>query len=172
MNNEGQTQASLHKETSYHNNPKYWHWQAWANRADLDQMLQKAASNQGLHCLPAIKQLLDTTSKFHREFMSPTLFLFELLKMSKDHWSCITYLSTEAGKKLMLKMWKPLPPPPHPKKTTKKNNKKQKKHNFKIPRAQVYPQTTSKMPVKFQKHLLKAVGGVVLTRYLLLYALS
>ena len=26
-------------------------------------------------------------------------------------------------------------------------------------------------PVKFQKHLLKTVGGVVLTRYLLLYAL-
>ena len=25
----------------------------------------------------------DRTSKFHREFMSPTLFLFELLKMSK-----------------------------------------------------------------------------------------
>ena len=50
--------------------------------------------------------------------------------------------------------------------------KKIKKHNFKIPRAHVYPQTTSKMPVKFQKHLLKAVGGVVLTRYLLLYALS
>ena len=50
--------------------------------------------------------------------------------------------------------------------------KKIKKHNFKIPRAYVYPQTISKMPVKFQKHLLKAVGGVVLTRYLLLYALS
>ena len=42
--------------------------------------------------------------------MSPTLFLFELLKMSKfkqeDHWSCITYLSIEAEKKLKLKMWK------------------------------------------------------------------
>ena len=47
-----------------------------------------------------------------------------------------------------------------------------KKHNFKIPRAHVCPQTTSKMPVKFQKHLLKAVGGVVLTSYLLLFAFS
>ena len=53
----------------------------------------------------------------------------------------------------------------------KKKKKTSKKHNFKIPRAHVYPQTTSKMPVKFQKHLLKAVGGVVLTRYLQLYAL-
>ena len=53
-----------------------------------------------------------------------------------------------------------------------KNVKKNQKYNFKIPRAHVYPQTTSKMSVKFQKHLLKAVGGVVLTRYLLLYALS
>ena len=52
------------------------------------------------------------------------------------------------------------------------NKIKNKQHNFKIPRAHVYPQTTSKMPVKFQKHLLKAVGGIVLTRYLLLYALS
>ena len=49
--------------------------------------------------------------------MSPALFLFELLKMSKlpeDHWSCITYLSIEAGKKLKLKMWE---------KTNKKNKK-------------------------------------------------
>ena len=53
-------------------------------------------------------------------------------------------------------------------KNVEKMEKKIKKHNFKIPRAHVYPQTTSKMPVKFQKHLLKAVGGVVLTRYLLL----
>ena len=58
-------------------------------------------------------------------------------------------------------------------KNVKKKHKKYiKKHNFKIPRAHVYPQTTSKMSVKFQKHLLKAGGGVVLTRYLLLYALS
>ena len=42
----------------------------------------------------------ERTSKFHREFMSPALFLFE------DHWSCIIYLSIEAGKKLKLKMWK------------------------------------------------------------------
>ena len=79
--------------------------------------------------------------------MSPALFLFELLKMSKlleNHWSCIFYLSIEAEKKIEAKIW----------------GKKIQKHNFKIPRAHVYPQTTSKMPVKFQKHLLKAVGGV------------
>ena len=27
--------------------------------------------------------ILETTSKFHREFMSPALFLFEVLKMGK-----------------------------------------------------------------------------------------
>ena len=88
--------------------------------------------------------------------MSLALYLFELFKMS-NHWSCITFLSIEAGKKIEAKMWK-------------KNKKKViMKHNFKIPRAHVYPQTTSKMPLKFQKHLLKALGGVVLTRSLLLY---
>ena len=41
-----------------------------------------------------------------------------------------------------------------------KNKKKKKKtHNFKIPRAHIYPQTTSKMLVKFRKHLLKASCG-------------
>ena len=96
--------------------------------------------------------------------MSPALFLFELLKMSKlTRGPLVLYH--------LPKYWSR-------KKTEAKNletNKKKKvkkKHNFKIPRAYVYPQTTSKMPVKFQKHLLKAVGGVVLTRYLLLYALS
>ena len=45
-------------------------------------------------------RVANLTSKFHREFMSPALFLFELLKMGKlteDHWSYITYLSIEAG---------------------------------------------------------------------------
>ena len=56
-------------------------------------------------------------------------------------------------------------------KNVEKIRKKLKKHNFKIPKAHVYAQTTREMAVKFQKHLLKAVGGVVLTRYLLLYAL-
>ena len=78
-------------------------------------------------------------------------------KLPEDHWSCITYLSTEAEKK-----------------TEAKNvERNKKKYNFKILRAHIYPQTTSKMPVKVQKHLLNlAVGGVVLTRHLLLYALS
>ena len=30
--------------------------QAWANNADPDEMLQNAASHQGLHCLPLIQQ--------------------------------------------------------------------------------------------------------------------
>ena len=34
----------------------------------------------------------EETSKFHGEFMSPALFLFEVLKMGK-----LTYLSIEAG---------------------------------------------------------------------------
>ena len=39
----------------YLNNPKYWDRQAWANSVDPDQMLQNAASDQGLQCLPLIK---------------------------------------------------------------------------------------------------------------------
>ena len=35
---------------------------AWANSVDPDEMLQNAASHQGLHCLPIIQQFLDTTS--------------------------------------------------------------------------------------------------------------
>ena len=34
--------------------PKYLDRQAWANSVDPDQMLQNAASDQGLHCLPLI----------------------------------------------------------------------------------------------------------------------
>ena len=56
----------------------------------------------------------EETSKFHREFMSPALFLFELLKMSKltrgplvlyhfpKYWS---RKKTEANKS-KLKVWK------------------------------------------------------------------
>ena len=44
---------------TYHNNPKYWDRQAWANSVDPDQMLQNAASDQGLHCLPL--NLLDAS---------------------------------------------------------------------------------------------------------------
>ena len=36
--------------------------QAWANSLDPDETPQNAASHLGLHCLPLIKQLLDTTS--------------------------------------------------------------------------------------------------------------
>ena len=36
-----------------------------------------------------------------------------------------------------------------------KKKQLKKPHNFKIPRAHVYPQTTSKMPVKFQSICLK-----------------
>ena len=35
----------------YHNNSKYWDRQIVANSTDQDQMLQNAASDQGLHCL-------------------------------------------------------------------------------------------------------------------------
>ena len=36
----------------YHNNPKYWNREAFANSVDPDQMPQNVASDQGLHCLP------------------------------------------------------------------------------------------------------------------------
>ena len=42
----------------YRNNLKYWDRQAWANCVDPDQMPQNAVSDQGLHCLPLIQQLL------------------------------------------------------------------------------------------------------------------
>ena len=93
------------------------------------------------------------------EFMSPALFLFELFKMNKlTRGPLVLYHLPKYWS------WK--------KNEAKNVEKKKNNNNFKIPRAHVYPQTTSKMPVKFQKHLLKAVEGVVLTRYLLLYALS
>ena len=38
------------------NNPKYWDRQAFANSVDPDQLPQNVASDQGLHCLPYIKQ--------------------------------------------------------------------------------------------------------------------
>ena len=40
--------------------PNYSDRQAWANSVDPDQMLQNAASDQGLHCKPVIQQFLDT----------------------------------------------------------------------------------------------------------------
>ena len=56
--------------------------QAWANSEDPDEMPQNAASHQGLHCLPLIQQILDTTSgsklyvfkfsnKYNEELKSP-----------------------------------------------------------------------------------------------------
>ena len=49
-----------YKTAAYHYNQKYADWQAWANCVDPDQMLQNAASDQGLHCLPLIHQFLHT----------------------------------------------------------------------------------------------------------------
>ena len=41
-----------------HNNPKYWARYVFANSVDPDQMLQNAASDQGLHCLSYIQKRL------------------------------------------------------------------------------------------------------------------
>ena len=48
---------------SYRNNPKYQDGQAWANRIDQDQIPQIVSSDQGLHCLPIIQQLLRHTNR-------------------------------------------------------------------------------------------------------------
>ena len=96
--------------------------------------------------------------------MSPALFLFELLKMSNlTRGPLVLYHLSKywSRKKIEAKNVEKI----------KTKNQKNKKTYFQDSKS-TYPQTTSKMPVKFQKHLLKAVGGVVLTRYLLLYALS
>ena len=45
----------------YHICSKYWDRQAWANSVDPDQTPQNAASDQGLHCLPHVQKLLDTS---------------------------------------------------------------------------------------------------------------
>ena len=44
-----------------HNNPKYWDRLFWANSVDPDQMLQNAVSDQVLHCLLLIQQVLSTS---------------------------------------------------------------------------------------------------------------
>ena len=49
----------------YHNNPKYWDRQAWANSVDLDQMY-----DQSLHCLSLIKLFLDTLTGCQMELFS------------------------------------------------------------------------------------------------------
>ena len=48
-------------------NPKYFDRQASASSIDLDQMLQSAASDPGLHCLPCIKQFLDSSTGHHMD---------------------------------------------------------------------------------------------------------
>ena len=57
------SEASLFAQacpSQYRNNPKYWGRLAFANSVDPDQMLQNAASDQGLHYLPYIEQSLRT----------------------------------------------------------------------------------------------------------------
>ena len=41
----------IHHYLLYHNYSKFSNRQAWANCVDPDQMLQYAASDQGLYCL-------------------------------------------------------------------------------------------------------------------------
>ena len=52
------TYEALLISTQYHNNPKYWDRQAFANSLDPDMMLKNEASDQDqdLHCLPNIQQ--------------------------------------------------------------------------------------------------------------------
>ena len=46
----------------YHIFPQYSNPGLWANCVDPDQTPQNAASDQGLHCLPIIKQFLDSST--------------------------------------------------------------------------------------------------------------
>ena len=55
---------NVKRKTTYHIYSKYWDRQAWANPIDLDQIphnmvSQNMASDQGVHCLPFIQQILD-----------------------------------------------------------------------------------------------------------------
>ena len=86
------------------------------------------------------------TSKFHRKFMSPALFLFELLKVGKlTRGPLVLYH--------LPKYWR---------------RKPSDKNNFRIlKKTHAYLQTILKAPVKFQKDRLKTVVGVTGTRYLL-----
>ena len=49
------TIQSCHVVYVYHNKPKYWDRQAWANSVDPDQMQQNGVLDQGLHCLQLIQ---------------------------------------------------------------------------------------------------------------------
>ena len=88
----------------------------------------------------------EETSKFHGEFMSPALFLFEVLKMGKlTRGPLVLYH--------LLKYW---------------SRKPVIKNNFRIlKKPHAYLQTILKTPVKFQKDRTKTVGGVKGTKYLL-----
>ena len=87
------------------------------------------------------------TSEFHGEFMSPALFLFEVLKMGKlTRGPLVLYH--------LPKYW---------------SRKPVIKNNFRIlKKPQAYLQTILKAPLKFQKDWLKTVVGVTGTKYLLL----
>ena len=54
-------------------------WQTWANSVDPAQILQNAASDQGLHCLPLIQQFY-TAQHSHlpstEGFLLPKLVLY------------------------------------------------------------------------------------------------
>ena len=86
------------------------------------------------------------TSKFHGEFMSPALFLFEVLKMGNLTRGPLVLYDRP-------KYWR---------------RKPVIKNNFRIlKKPHAYLQTILKAPVKFQKDRPKTVGGVKGTRYLL-----
>ena len=92
------------------------------------------------------QQQQQKTSKLHREFMSPALFLFELLKTGKlTRGPLVLYH--------LPKYW---------------SRKPVIKNNFRIlKKPHAFLQTILKASVKFQKDWLKTVVGVTGTRYLL-----
>ena len=62
----------------YHIYGMYSDKKVWANSVNPDEMLQNAASHQGLHCLPLFQQFLDKTS-------GSKLYLFKFYnKYSKE----------------------------------------------------------------------------------------
>ena len=65
------------------------HWTA-------DSISMRFSMKQRYHCVCFFLLEKEKTSKLHREFMSPALFLFKLLKMGKLTRGN-TYLSIEAG---------------------------------------------------------------------------
>ena len=64
-------------------NRKYWDRKSWANSVDPDQVLQNAASDLGLHCLPLIQYFLDPdSSKLARLAPRPWCHVLSLLTIS------------------------------------------------------------------------------------------